>query len=308
MKRTALLGILLAGLVTLAGALRSLGSPVINEVAWAGTQASSSDEWIELHNPTDEDIELTGWTLVLGEAVIHLGEVSGNTKELRTTVIPAGGFFLLERTDDETVSDIVADLIYSGSLRNDGVALLLVDSQGQTVDSLNPDGGVWPAGSSSAGEPPWASMERIDAAQGAGPGNWASNDGVRRTGLDADGVPLNGTPRGENSAAIAARTTPKVTLIHPDEEQLALSGVVVITWQASDPDGEATSLRVDLWLRTPDETWLTLAEGLANGGAYTWDSSSVADGSGYCVRVVVTDADGLTARDEGESFSVTNGG
>jgi len=36
---------------------------VVNEVAWAGTSASSSDEWMELYNCGAADIDLTGWTL-----------------------------------------------------------------------------------------------------------------------------------------------------------------------------------------------------------------------------------------------------
>ena len=47
---------------------------VINEVAWMGTAASDSDEWIELYNATDQDIDLAGWTLTSsdGTPVIHL--------------------------------------------------------------------------------------------------------------------------------------------------------------------------------------------------------------------------------------------
>ena len=33
---------------------------LINEIAWAGTSASSSDEWIELYNPGQESINLSG--------------------------------------------------------------------------------------------------------------------------------------------------------------------------------------------------------------------------------------------------------
>ena len=36
------------------------GQLVINEVAWGGTDASPYDEWIELYNPTDEPVDLTG--------------------------------------------------------------------------------------------------------------------------------------------------------------------------------------------------------------------------------------------------------
>ncbi len=36
---------------------------IINEVAWMGTIASTSDEWIELYNPGTVAIDLTGWVL-----------------------------------------------------------------------------------------------------------------------------------------------------------------------------------------------------------------------------------------------------
>ena len=40
------------------------GAPiVINEIAWMGTKAHYSDEWIELYNKTSNDIDLSGWTL-----------------------------------------------------------------------------------------------------------------------------------------------------------------------------------------------------------------------------------------------------
>jgi hypothetical protein len=33
---------------------------VINEIAWSGTAASYADEWIELHNPSPQPIDLSG--------------------------------------------------------------------------------------------------------------------------------------------------------------------------------------------------------------------------------------------------------
>src|SRR5688572_18920650 len=65
---------------------------VINEVAWAGTAASTSAEWIELYNPTAADIDLSNWTIVTADgnpAVITIP--SG--------IIPANGYFLLERVE-----------------------------------------------------------------------------------------------------------------------------------------------------------------------------------------------------------------
>ncbi|MBI4771237.1 MAG: lamin tail domain-containing protein, partial [Chloroflexi bacterium] len=63
---------------------------VINEVAWAGTDASSADEWIELYNPGASPVALAGWQLSDG------GDL--NITFPAGAVIEAGGFFLLERT------------------------------------------------------------------------------------------------------------------------------------------------------------------------------------------------------------------
>jgi uncharacterized repeat protein (TIGR01451 family) len=165
----------------------SFGDVVINEVAWMGTAASPHDEWIELFNPVDRPISLTGWTLSDG----------GDISVTLSGVISAGGYFLLERSDDDSVSDVPADEIYSGSLHNDGEALILRDGTGVAIDTANGNGGGWPAGT---GNPGYYSMERIDPCAPDADDNWAANDGLIRSGLDADGNPINGTPRARNSA------------------------------------------------------------------------------------------------------------
>ena len=76
---------------------------IISEVAWGGTAADSDDQWIELYNPSVVDIDLTGWTLQSTDGTPSIS-LSGN--------IVAGDYFLLERNDDTTVSDVAADLIY----------------------------------------------------------------------------------------------------------------------------------------------------------------------------------------------------
>lgn len=168
--------------------LPSTGRVVLNEVAWAGTAASASDEWMELYNASPYEIDLAGWTLSDG----------GDISITLSGILPAGGYFLLERSDDSTVSDIPADLIYTGGLNNGppGEILTLRDATGAIVDTANGDGGAWPAGS---GSPNYQSMERIDPPAPDTDANWASNDMVHRNGLDANGNPINGTPRHLNS-------------------------------------------------------------------------------------------------------------
>ena len=301
------------GIVALVAAVWGLAQtvaagPIISEVAWAGTAAGAADEWIELHNPTSEEIDLAGWTLRFGDVVIRLDVVEDNTREVRSRRIAPGDYFLLERTDDSTVGDVAADIIYSGSLANSGTVIRLLDPDGNEVDTANQgvsDG--WAAGTGSDGEIPWATMERLDPAAPDTPANWVSNDGMLRSGTDAQGVPLNGTPRAENAAQIVRRTVPVVELSWPNEDGLVLTGTVVIEWTCRDPDGEDAGVRIDLWIGDADDQWIAIAEGLANGGAYTWDTTAFTDEEGFRIRLCVVDGDGLTSEAVGAPFAIANG-
>jgi hypothetical protein len=163
---------------------------MINEVAWAGTAANAADEWIELYNPGPSAVDLTGWRLTDGGDIdVTLGGL-----------LPPYGYYLLERTDDDTVSDIPADRIYTGGLNNGGETLWLRDPTGVLIDSANADGGGWPAGSSA----PRASMQRIGGADL--PGNWMTFLGAGGNGHDAEGNPIAGTPRAANSWALPTAT------------------------------------------------------------------------------------------------------
>jgi len=111
-------------------------SVMINEIAWMGMAVSSTDEWIELYNDSSEAVDLTGWVLKAQDDTPTIN-LSGS--------ISANSFFLLERTDDETVPGITADLIYTGALSNDGEILILNNASGNEIDKIDASGG-WPAG------------------------------------------------------------------------------------------------------------------------------------------------------------------
>ncbi|MGC9520599.1 MAG: lamin tail domain-containing protein [Anaerolineae bacterium] len=170
------------------------GVVVINEVAWGGTQFSPADEWIELVNTTATTIDLSGWRLTAADgspSITLAGEIAPN------------GFYLIERTDDDTVSDIPADLIcsFGYGLSNEGERLLLWDASGILVDSANGDGGPWP-NDGEGGPPSYRSLERLTPLSPDEDDAWVSNDGLTTNGLDAEGTPLNGTPRAPNSATV----------------------------------------------------------------------------------------------------------
>lgn len=305
-KRFGVIGLTGVILALLVGPTAIGKTLVVNEIAWAGSAASSADEWIELANVSDELIDLVGWTLVFADTVIHLGELDGATREIRQTTVEPGDFFLLERTDDATISDIEADLIYVGKLINTGMVLRLIDANGVEVDTANANQEGWAAGNASTSELPYSTMERIDSVGSDVPENWCSNNGVIRCGCDANGEPLNGTPGAKNSAAIIAETVPVVTLISPTEnaEGRAQSSII---WSAVDPDGPPEQLRIDIYLSSDGgTTWEPLVEGLANSGACTWDPTALPDGTTYQLKVTATDSEDLFGEAVSPVFAIAN--
>lgn len=193
---------------------------IINEVAWMGTTAAPDDEWIELYNPGLSPVDLTGWILRSDDESPFIQWVSTDN-----VIIPPGGYYLLERTDDNTVSNILANKIYTGELSNTGVsstgekeALKLFDAQGRLIDMANSDGGSWPAGL----ETNRRSMERFRNQSGQflqdSNGAWATYTNLNnapRNGLDASGITaINGTPGIANWASTITLTpsrTPTAT-------------------------------------------------------------------------------------------------
>ncbi|MFA5714902.1 MAG: lamin tail domain-containing protein [Candidatus Paceibacterota bacterium] len=113
-------------------------SVVINEVAWMGSLTSSSDEWIELKNSSGEIINMNNWQLLDQDNQVKIVFSSADT-------IDPNAFYLLERTDDNSVPNILTDKIYSGALSDTNESLRLFDSSCQLIDEVlaSPD---WPNG------------------------------------------------------------------------------------------------------------------------------------------------------------------
>ena len=177
---------------------------IINEVAWMGTAASPSDEWIELYNPGPNQVDLTGWILRSDdESPFITWSLADNV------ILPPNGYYLLERTDDTTVNNIVANKIYTGDMANSGEILKLFDAQGRLIDMANSNGGNWPAGLDANRR----SMERYRSPSlqffQDSDGAWATYTNLNnspRNGLDASNNPINGTPGIANWASTVTFT------------------------------------------------------------------------------------------------------
>lgn len=176
--------------------LPTTGHVVINEIGWMGTDADPSDEWIELFNPGNTPVDMTSWRLVSQD---------GKPDIVLSGSIMAGEYYLIGRSVNQPISDIPSDLLVSfgggvgAGLSNACESLELHDATGSPIDLVNcrVEGG-WFAGTNT----PKASMERINALiTGSNASNWASNNGAIRTGKDAQGNAITGTPKSKNSVA-----------------------------------------------------------------------------------------------------------
>ena len=149
---------------------------IFNEIAWMGTNNSANDEWIELRNISGTQVNLSSWQILDKEKQIKIIFATGT--------IPINGFLLLERTDEDSVPNVTADLIYSGGLNNTNEALYLFDQNCQLQDEVLANSN-WPAGESDSKR----TMER-------------KSDLGWQTSLNA-----GGTPGRENSSGYTVQYT-----------------------------------------------------------------------------------------------------
>lgn len=122
---------------------------VINEVMWMGSTISDKDEWIELRNMTNEDIDISNWRLE--------GAVAGLKGHLQIPhgySIPANGYFLLaNKFENNPGSALLSNVdLRSTSINLDDEyfkngELILKDKQGNVIDKIDKTEYIqWPDG------------------------------------------------------------------------------------------------------------------------------------------------------------------
>ena len=115
---------------------------VINEINYNAPDDSDPGDWVELHNPTLEDVDLSGWTF-RDESDEHVFAFPAGTSL-------AGGGYLVLCSDRAAFSALfpavenhLGDLGYS--LAGNGELLRLLDGSGSEVDALTyGDESPWP--------------------------------------------------------------------------------------------------------------------------------------------------------------------
>jgi hypothetical protein len=258
---------------------------LISEVAWAGEEAGSERQWIELRNLRSSPVSLEDWTLRwrpkmptssldrvwqtlrLGGTMAEMQKdpqlqlvrpgASGEPYRLIWPADSTDDLYLIEWESDDTVADIPAELLVDrralpeSYLHAAGDVIQLLDPMGRVVDTANtlPDGvSGWAAGKLSN----HATMERTPPYREDTPDNWHSNLGLLRFGTNQIGGPVFGTPRYPNSPLL--QTLPQtetlpLTPLSPAED------VVILL-----PDSQDLALDPAKWLvvaTRPDEPSLS---------------------------------------------------
>jgi hypothetical protein len=166
---------------------------VINEIFYHAPEDRVDIQWIELHNPGERPVDLSGWTLAKS-AKYTFGEGSS---------IAAGGYLVLckDRSQFAPFYDAPVAGEFTKALKRGGARLELHNAKGDLVDVVNyEDQPPWPI-SPDGGS---ASLERIcPRAPGDSPDNWASSP------LSQDSSQPGGTP-GKRNAAFSATLPPGI--------------------------------------------------------------------------------------------------
>ncbi|MBI1975573.1 MAG: lamin tail domain-containing protein [Candidatus Vogelbacteria bacterium] len=205
MNRMALAFLIVLSLLTVPRAVSA--NVFVNEIAWMGTAVSASDEWIELRNDSASAVSLAGWTLSWDIETANPRRV-----ELAGT-IAGNGYFLLERTDDGTLPQIVADQVYAGALDNGGEDIVLKDSGGAEVERVSFLVDGWPAGDNTTKD----TMQKSASA-------WITASGTPRA-MNALSSPPSSTEEVSNTGgpsavvAVSAHSSPaNVVAVRPKED------------------------------------------------------------------------------------------
>lgn len=270
---------------------------VINKVYYDidddhGTEPKN--EWIELYNPTDQDISLKKWEICNHDDC----EVLDPQK-----TIPAFGFVLLSHDastwqywevppDIETINQLGGQF----EMDNDADLLILKDSFGYIMDQMNwgTPTTTWPNYNENVWNP-----GAVDVAEG-------NILGRILTGFDTD-QPSDWQEFG----------VPRVTLIYPEVGvSWSCNRTYTLEWKAMNPFGDDSELKIDIWYITDennngkidqgDEFYL-IADDIENSGSFQWKIDFY---QGYChygfvwIKIIATNPENFIVNGTGMSSRV----
>ncbi|MHA1686729.1 MAG: lamin tail domain-containing protein [Candidatus Heimdallarchaeaceae archaeon] len=214
---------------------------IITEVLYDAPNSDTTEEWIELYNPTSSDISIDGWS------------INDNYDSFALSgTIPAGGYLVLAKdaTAFYNLYGFYPDVdTLSLALSNTGDELRLYDSLGQEVDMVAWENYVagWDVSAVDT------TIHRISAIDTDSVNDWEDSGTL-------------GDPGTGNYGSGSDTTPPTVTITSPSDGE-TVSGTIHITVSASDSSGiNAYEIYIDGVL-------------VASSNSYYWDTTAYSDGT-----------------------------
>lgn len=164
------------------GADKSTKEILLSEISWSGESGHTTREWVELYNPNNSEVNLSGWQFQNKDGKIAVAFKAGD-------IIKSKDFYLLERGSADFISGITADKFFTGSINNSDEAVYLFDNECKIVDEVEDSGDSWKniAGTAS---PDYRSAERQSDK------SWKTYTGDKQNGV-------MGTPKAQNSRELS---------------------------------------------------------------------------------------------------------
>lgn len=107
----------------------------LNEIMWGKDQ--DGEEWIELRNLSNKNINLAGW-------ILDNAKSSGKDLEIERGIIPAKGYFLIcDNTSKKDYCDFYASISLSNNYKQNGKLIL---KNKKSIIDQTPNSDKWPAG------------------------------------------------------------------------------------------------------------------------------------------------------------------
>lgn len=237
-------------LLALAARAGAAGVPPVffSEVAWMGSDASTSDEWFELTSLAAEAVDLSGWSVTslkgTGETAAIITFASG------TLLLPGQSAVVARFSADASALAAPPFLASSSvSLPNTKLRLRLLAADGTLVDEADDGVGEPMAGSNAAGAK--ATMERVGASL---PGTLAASWRTAEVSQGFDDTAMRGSPGAfvevaaqssavSESSSSSAVTSAAVQEASPAPARLSLSEL--LPNPVGSDDGEWVELAVE---------------------------------------------------------------
>ena len=208
----------LAAIAPVIAAPLSAASVVINEIYFDPPDKRPT-EFIELHNPGTNVVNLAGWQL---EKFVFPPDAS----------IAAGGYLVVAKDPEAffKVYGLKPLGPFLGKIKRQGERIVLRDARGEVRDEVHFGVGFpWPTAAAGSG----SSLERVHPMlDGQRAGSW------RSSGFALDGKPGDKSPTpGRKNSVLAANVPPTVEGVGHSPLQPKAGERVIVTARVGDPDG-----------------------------------------------------------------------